>query len=140
MTNDRKHPPHVLLVEDTPFDVRVFRRGLSRSDQPVRLSIAGNGEEALRMLEEAGDDPPDIAVVDLNMPRLSGHEFIEALRSRPWPHAGLPVIVYTTSDLPTDRRRCAARGVHDYVVKTAPVGQVLDLVTERLSRQEPGRT
>lgn len=125
--------PHVLLVEDTPFDIRLFRRIVHRSDQPCRLSVARNGEEALTFLERAGDDPPDIAVVDLNMPRLSGHEFIQALRCRRWPHARLPVIVYTTSDLPADRHRCAAQGVLDYVVKTEPVEHVLGLVKDRLA-------
>ena len=134
MTGHTNGQPHVLLVEDTPFDVRVFRRGVSRSDRPCRLTVASNGEEALRVLEEACDDPPDIAVVDLNMPRLSGHEFIDALRTRPWKHAALPVIVYTTSDLAADRLRCAERGVHDYVVKTEPVELVLGLVRDKLGR------
>lgn len=128
-------PPHVLLVEDTPFDIRVFTRGVHRSDKPCRLTVAVNGEEALHMLENTTDDPPDIAIVDLNMPRLSGLEFIEVLRSRKWPYADLPVIVYTTSDLAVDRRRCAARGVSDYVVKTEPVEHVLSLVRARLGRR-----
>lgn len=129
-------PPHVLLVEDTPFDVRVFTRGVQRSGQPCRLTVARNGEEALQVLENAKDDPPDIAVVDLNMPRLSGLEFIEALRDRAWTFAKLPVIVYTTSDLGADRRRCAVRGVSDYVVKTEPVEHILSLVHRRLGRAE----
>ena len=135
MNVSKTGPPHVLLVEDTPFDIRVFTRGVQRSDQPCRLTVAMNGEEALHVLENAAGDPPDIAVVDLNMPRLSGLEFIEELRRRRWPYADLPVIVYTTSDLAADRRRCAARGVSDYVVKTEPVEHVLSLVRARLGRR-----
>lgn len=123
---------HVLLVEDTPFDVRVFRRAIDRSRRPCRLSVAGNGEEALDFLQRAGQgagaDLPDIIVLDLNMPRLSGIEFLETLRARSWAPSRLPVIVYTTSDLPADRHRCEAQGVVAYVLKSEPAEHVLDLV------------
>ena len=135
MTASKTGPPHVLLLEDTPFDVRVFTRSVRRSEQPCRLTVATNGEEALRVLEDASNDPPDIAVVDLNMPRLSGLEFIEELRRRNWRYADLPVIVYTTSDLSADRQRCAVRGVSDYIVKTEPVEHVLSLVRQHLREQ-----
>ena len=57
---------------------------------------------------------------------------LELLRRRRWAHATMPVIVYTTSDLPADRRRCEAAGVRDYLVKTEPVETVLALVHDRV--------
>ena len=90
----------ILLVEDNPADVRLFEEALRRHGAEVRLRVVRDGEEALRAIH--GDPPfdheppPDLVVLDLNLPKTNGHEVLrhvksdEALRH-------IPVIVLTTS-------------------------------------------
>lgn len=79
--------PHLLLVDDEAITVMALERFLGRKG--FRVSVAANGQEALTL---AAQDPPDLVVTDMRMPRLSGKDLIRRLRDdRP----GLPVVVVT---------------------------------------------
>src|ERR1700679_4082604 len=70
----------ILLVEDTPSDVRLTQEALKRSDLKYEMAVTSDGVEAmeyLNMLKESPDKRlPDLILLDLNMPRKNGHEVL----------------------------------------------------------------
>jgi CheY-like chemotaxis protein len=108
---------NILLVEDDEVDVMNVRRAFERNHITNPLYVAGNGVEALEMLR-SGAVPADrrMVLLDLNMPRMNGIEFLKELRSddllRP-----LPVVVLTTSDDERDRVEAYNLNVAGYLLK-----------------------
>ncbi len=98
-------PVEILLVEDNPGDVELTKEGLSRGSVPTHVSVAEDGDIALQMLRrEPGyeDTPrPDVVLLDLNLPRVHGHEVLATMRDDPT-LVHIPVIVLTTSNAPRD--------------------------------------
>src|ERR1700738_4061575 len=81
----------VLLVEDNEGDVSLVRRSLIECDRPVALIVARDGEEALRLLR-VSDFSPDLVILDLNTPKLSGLAVLERLDLK-----DTPVVVFSSS-------------------------------------------
>lgn len=110
-------PVRLLLVEDTPEDVRQFTSAVTEN---VTISIAGTGAEALDRLFRRGkfhSDPiPDLVVIDLNVPILSGHEVLNVIRANSETRH-IPVIVYSVSDNPDDINKAYELGACAYLVK-----------------------
>ena len=79
--------PHILLVEDNPGDVLLFRKALRREGIDLLLEIATDGVEALERLSRTDLAAPDLLLLDLNMPRISGIEVLRQLRLDPVVHA-----------------------------------------------------
>lgn len=110
----------ILLVEDDDLDVISVERSLKRLYQNYELHTAYNGVEALSMLRNA--DPsarpliPDVILLDLNMPKMNGIEFLKELRADE-NLKDIKVIVMTTSGEEYDRSTTAALGVSDYIIK-----------------------
>lgn len=98
----------VLLVEDDAVDVLGVRRAVARSDAEIELSIARDGSEALAFLGAAAR-LPDLMVLDLNLPGLTGLEILRRIRADE-DLSPLPVFVLSTSDDPQDV--LAARRMH----------------------------
>jgi DNA-binding response OmpR family regulator len=111
--------PHVLLVEDDE-ELRLTTR-LVLERQGFTVTVAADGVEGLARLDE---ETPDVALVDVMMPRMDGITFIRQIRARRGPIAELPVIVLTARDLPHDQVAGFDAGADDYVVKPFD-GQVL---------------
>jgi two-component system, chemotaxis family, response regulator Rcp1 len=106
----------ILLVEDNAGDAELMRIALSEARPDVELRVSGDGEEALALLLEG--DVPDLVLLDLNLPRLSGHELLAALRAARIPHVRrLPVVVFTTSGHPDDVRRSYELFASSHIVK-----------------------
>ncbi len=118
-----------LLVEDNELDVEKIQRGLARLriDNPVIR--ARNGYEALDVLRGVDGTPPlgmpYIILLDLNMPKMNGIEFLQEIRRDPT-LAGAPVFVLTTSDRSQDIEDAHRHNICGYIVK--PMG-VKDMVT-----------
>src|SRR5262249_46027125 len=94
---------NVLLVDDDELDVESVRRAFAKGDIHSPLWVAGNGEEALRLLR--GDEYPRerrLMLLDLNMPRMNGIELLREIRNDPSLHP-LSVVVLTTSNEESDR-------------------------------------
>lgn len=113
----------ILMVEDDTLDVIDLQRTLDRLGILYRMKVAHNGEEGIRMLE-ANDDEfvgnPDVVLLDLNMPRMNGHEFLEAIRGDDrW--RTLKVFVLTTSDDLKEKQAMRELGVSGYIVKPLKV-------------------
>ena len=113
-------PVHVLLVEDDDIDVMTVKRAFTRLKLANPLHVARDGFEALAMLRgEEGHEPlprPYVVLLDLNMPRMSGTEFLQQLRRDPQ-HGSAVVFVLTTSGQQADRVSAYALNVAGYIVK-----------------------
>jgi CheY-like chemotaxis protein len=112
---------HILLVEDDEVDVMNVKRAFSKHAITNPLYVASNGLEALAMLrgaETIATVPHGrrLVLLDLNMPQMSGIEFLQALRA----DASLaltPVVILTTSNQDRDRVEAYKLGVAGYLIK-----------------------
>ena len=125
---------NILLVEDDDLDAELFERGVRKSGDTVNVTRARDGLEALNMLTETkeGAKPPHPCVIllDINMPRMNGHEFLAKLQSNT-ELTGHRVFVFTTSANQTDIDRAYGNNASGYIVKpdsTSEFRQVLDML------------
>ena len=95
----------VLLVEDDPGDVLIAREALAAGNLSTALEVVPDGVEAMRFLRrENGYDAahrPDLILLDLNLPRMSGHEVLAEVKNDPGLRR-IPVVVLSTSQTPED--------------------------------------
>lgn len=116
---DKVNVINILLVEDDTLDVMDARRTLSRMDILYKMSVAKNGEEAmayLRGIPDSGGDKPDIILLDLNMPKMNGIEFLTQIRQmEEW--RDTKVFIITTSEEKEDKENAQRLGVSGYIVK-----------------------
>jgi len=105
--------PKILLADDNPHNGLLMQEAFHEAGIPVEFSFARNGLEVLEML---GPDHarPNLLILDLNMPRMSGDQVLAEVRSRPELKA-LPTVMLTSSDRASDRRRCSA--ANGYFIK-----------------------
>jgi len=108
---------NILLVEDDEVDVMNVRRAFKKNNICNPLWVAGNGLDGLEMLR-TGDMPRErrLVLLDLNMPRMNGIEFLRELRSDPELRS-VPVVVLTTSDDERDRVEAYNLNVAGYILK-----------------------
>lgn len=108
---------NVLLVEDDEVDVMNIRRAFETNNITNPLFVAGNGVEALEQLR-GGEIPRDrrIVLLDLNMPKMNGIEFLRELRRDP-ELVSTPVVVLTTSNAERDKVEAFDLNVAGYMVK-----------------------
>src|SRR5579862_7250973 len=109
---------HVLLVEDNDADTYLLRKALRRAGLNFHLTVLRDGEAALNFLREPDhygkNGLPDLAVLDLNLPRNGGAEVLAALRHNP-ELARIPVAVMTSSSSPHDRAEVERLGVEQFL-------------------------
>lgn len=111
---------HILLVDDDEIDVMNVRRAFKRNNIANPLYVARNGIEALEMLRDTGPQaiPRErrLVLLDLNMPRMNGLEFLRDLRQDP-ALRHITVVVLTTSDDERDRVEAYELNVAGYILK-----------------------
>jgi CheY-like chemotaxis protein len=107
---------HILLVEDDDVDVMTVRRALKELGAPNPLDLVCDGEQALAFLRDADNARPGLILLDLNMPRMNGVEFLVEMRKDPALRS-IPVVVLTTSQLESDRFASFGNCVAGYMVK-----------------------
>ena len=113
---------NILLVEDDEVDVMNVKRAFKKYQITNPLYIAGNGLEALSMLRAQDGQPPKVPetrrliLLDLNMPKMNGLEFLQELRNDE-DLKKTPVIVLTTSDEDKDRIEAYNLNVAGYILK-----------------------
>lgn len=107
----------ILLIEDDALDVISVKRTLAKLAIPHELFIAGNGKEAVDFLDTKGiDELPDVILLDLNMPKMNGIEFLQNIRPQVR-YKDLKVFVMTTSNETSDRSRTHDLGISGYIIK-----------------------
>jgi CheY-like chemotaxis protein len=124
---------NILLVEDDEVDVMTVQRAFKKGNITNPLYIAGNGLEALSMLRgEPGQPsliPSDrrIILLDLNMPKMNGLEFLQKLRADPSIRQ-IPVVVLTTSNEEQDRIQAYNLNVAGYILKPVTFSIFVELM------------
>lgn len=119
----------IVLVEDNPADVLLLREALASNEVNPRLYVARDGEEGIRLVEavDEGRIPcPDLIVVDLNLPRKSGFEVLQRVRSS-WRCGEKPVVILSSSFAPTDRESASRLGATSYIRKPSSLGEFLSI-------------
>jgi CheY-like chemotaxis protein len=120
--NDEKA---ILLVEDDVVDMMSVKRALRELKVPNPLFHVENGEEALAWLRDKKNPKPAIILLDLNMPRMNGHEFL-AIVKKDEELRRIPVIVLTTSQAEVDKVQSYDQGVAGYMIKTPDYPQFVE--------------
>ncbi len=123
--------PHILVVEDEAALVELLRYNLE--EEGFRVSDAADGEAALAAVAE---DKPDLIVLDLMLPLISGLEICRQLRRRPETR-GLPIIMLTARGEESDRIRGLDSGADDYVTKPFSPSELVARVRAVLRRARP---
>ena len=122
----------VLLVEDDFFDTMTVKKSFEKFNVQHRLYTAFNGLEALDLLRGQNDVEairplPDVILLDLNMPKMNGHEFLAEIRKDP-ALANIPVFIITTSAMDVDRLNAQHLSVSGYILKPLDFETNSDLV------------
>ena len=124
-------PPtiNVLLVEDNPNDVEITKRAMAKGRIKNRLTVARDGQEALDILTAESDPTrlPGLILLDLNLPKVSGHDVLKAIRAHPVLHR-IPVIVLTASNRKEDVKRAYDLGVNTFITKPVEFEDFLDVL------------
>jgi len=120
--------PHtVMLIEDTRDDELLSLRALRKCGLPMVVKVAHDGVEALRKLGVGGEarQVPDLIISDLKMPRLSGDQVLRSVRADEHLKE-VPFIVFSSSDEPTDVRRCMTLGATAFATKPVSFSEYID--------------
>lgn len=117
----------VLLVEDDEVDAMTVKRALRDLNITNRLDVVSDGEEALAYLLRPGNRKPCIILLDLNMPRMNGIEFLTRVKQIPALRP-IPVVVMTTSREEQDKVDSFNLGVAGYMIKPADYLQFVEVV------------
>lgn len=108
---------YILLVEDDELDVISFQRSFKHLGSQYILYTAFNGKEALDMLRQTNPEIiPDVILLDLNMPKMNGIEFLKILR-KDEKLGAIKVFIITTSTETTDRAVTDELGISGYIIK-----------------------
>jgi two-component system, chemotaxis family, response regulator Rcp1 len=115
-------PIEVLLVEDSPADVRLMEEAFRDVNKAIRLHFASDGVEAMAFLSREGIHAqaprPDLILLDLNLPRMNGHEVLKHIKSDArWQH--IPTIILSTSDAEADVMMAYQNRANCYLRKSA---------------------
>jgi chemotaxis family two-component system response regulator Rcp1 len=132
MTNIRGATPiDVLLVEDSPGDVRLTREAFRDANEAVNLHVASDGVEAMGFLRREGahvDAPrPDFILLDLNLPRMDGREVLAHIKADVSLRT-IPTVILTTSDADADIVRSYELNANAYLKKPVTLEAFENLV------------
>jgi two-component system, chemotaxis family, response regulator Rcp1 len=121
----------ILLVEDNPGDVRLTREALREGKVRNNLSVVDDGVKAVQFLRREGeyaDAPrPDLILLDLNLPRMSGPEVLEQIKADPELRS-IPVVILTSSQAERDIVRAYELSANCYITKPVDLDQFISVV------------
>ena len=106
----------ILLVEDDSVDAMTVKRALNDLQVTNQLDVVGNGEEALEYLQNRPAERPCIILLDLNMPKMNGIEFLKIVKEQE-SFKMIPVVVLTTSKNEQDRIESFKQSIAGYMIK-----------------------
>jgi CheY-like chemotaxis protein len=120
----------ILLAEDNPGDVFLVRRALEKQGMNFDLMVVEDGQAALHYLDRVDADLtlacPELALLDLNLPRATGSRILLRIRQSPR-CAAIPVIVVTSSDSPLDHEAAEKLGANQYFQKPGDLASFMQL-------------
>jgi chemotaxis family two-component system response regulator Rcp1 len=124
-------PIEVLLVEDSPGDVRLTREAFKDAKVHINLQVASDGAEAMAFLGREGKHSnaprPDLILLDLNLPKKDGREVLAELKESPTLKS-IPVVILTTSASEADIQGSYQRHANCYITKPVDLEGFLKVV------------
>lgn len=128
---DHGTPIQILLVEDSPGDVRLTREAFREANLAIQLHVADDGVKAMAFLtrtEPHTDAPrPDLILLDLNLPRMDGREVLAQIKADPSLRS-IPTIILTTSEAEADIVKSYELQANSYLSKPVQLNKFEDLV------------
>ncbi|GAB5476480.1 MAG: response regulator [Maribacter sp.] len=125
---------NILLIEDDNIEIMKLQRTVSKLGLSHKITEAKNGEQALELLR-SGQPLPDIVLLDLNMPRMSGIEFLSILKEDEVLKY-LPIVILTTSENRVDLVECYRIGIAGYIIKPLKYEDYQDKLSKVLAYWE----
>lgn len=123
-------PAYILIVEDNPGDVFIMQEALREHSIECLVTVLSDGDQASRFFQrieaESTTSCPDLVLLDLNLPRLSGHEVLTKIRSMSR-CASLPIIVVSSSNAEADLTANKRLGATDYFQKPSSLDEFMKL-------------
>lgn len=119
--------PEILVVEDSETDSMLMLRALSQSHRQKNVTALPDGERAIGFLRDEREPRPDLILLDLNLPKKDGWEVLQECKSDPVLR-GIPIVVFSTSRLDEDVRRCYELGANSVIAKPFELNPFLDAV------------
>jgi CheY-like chemotaxis protein len=124
-------PIHVLLVEDSPGDIRLTQEALKDAKMHINLHVARDGQQAMSFLmrqgEYANGPRPDLILLDLNLPKKDGREVLKEIKEDPTLKI-IPVVILTTSASEADILRSYSLHANCYITKPVSLDGFLTVV------------
>ncbi|KTD54722.1 response regulator [Legionella quateirensis] len=128
---DFLRPIEILLVEDSPADIRLTQEALKENKLAVNLNIVNDGVEAMEFLRKenkyAKVPKPDLILLDLNMPRKDGREVLKEVKDDPELRT-IPIVILTISKAEEDILLTYKHHVNCYIRKPLDLNQFMDVV------------
>jgi CheY-like chemotaxis protein len=113
----------ILLVEDNPADAQMLATALEKTGAPIDIKVVQDGVKAIDYLTQNPSSPCDVVLLDLNLPRLSGFEVLETIRSRE-ELKSLPVVIMSGSNNAEEIKRCYHAGANSYISKPLHLDEI----------------
>lgn len=124
--------PTILIAEDDADDRFFLTEAVKETGYPCQLIFAHDGQHALQLLQGMAS-PPDLVLLDVNMPRLNGFEVLTKIRfSAAW--KSLPVLMFSTSNSADSKAKAQTLGADDYLVKPDRIDRLILLWQEVWNR------
>ena len=131
MNDGTERAIEILLVEDNAGDVRLTKEALLEAKVLTRLHIINDGVAAVEFLKKEGrygkSPQPDLVLLDLNLPKMSGFEVLAKMKQDATLRA-IPVIILTSSNAETDIRKCYEAQANAYITKPVDIEKYFSLV------------
>ncbi|HLD36955.1 MAG TPA: response regulator [Planctomycetota bacterium] len=128
---DRINPIEVLLVEDSPADVRLTKEALKEEKLHVNLNVVNDGVEAMEFLRRTGKFAqavrPDLILLDLNLPKKDGREVLKEIKQDEKLRS-IPVVILTTSKAEEDIVKSYNQYANCYITKPLDLSQFSTVV------------
>ena len=117
---------HILIIDDSPTDVRVFTTLLEKHSH--RVSSAASAEDGIALAKR---ERPDLVIMDVIMPGMNGFQATRML-SRDTDTSAIPILIVTTKSMETDRVWGMRQGAKAYVTKPVNEGELMDMIGKLL--------
>ncbi len=131
---------NILLVEDNRSDAMLLKEFFSEKENTPEIHWVTDGHDALDYLygqnQYAGAERPDVILLDLGLPRISGYDVLREVKKKP-PYADIPVIILTTSCSPLDKNQCMALGADRVMSKPQNLKEYESLVDKLMLEELP---
>ena len=123
-------PQSILLVDDDEDDQLLFIDAMREIDKSIQCHVASDGLEAILSLETKSPTP-DLIFLDLNMPKMNGYQCLAQLKKEA-KFREIPVVIYTTSKIESDRERTLKMGARYFLTKPSDFSELIGELTRIL--------